>query len=103
MMVELSDCGGEINQTAEEDPAGTTLAAACLWGGAAAVLMCRAGVVTINDIHVCGTPIIACFCSYHNMLLQQCVINHKVKLHMQATCKRYNVTSFLKSITHFIF
>ena len=41
MMVELSDCGGEIDQTAEEDPAGTTLAAACLWGGKAAVLMCR--------------------------------------------------------------
>ena len=41
MMVELSDCGGEIDQTAEGDPAGTTLAAACLWGGAAAVLMCR--------------------------------------------------------------
>ena len=30
MMVELSDCGGEIDQTAEEYPAGTTLAAACL-------------------------------------------------------------------------
>ena len=40
MMVELSDCGGEIDQTVEEDPAGTTLAAACLRGGAAAVLMC---------------------------------------------------------------
>ena len=50
--------------------------------------------VTINDIHLCGTPIIACFCSYHNMLLQQRVINHKVKLYMQATCKRLNVTSF---------
>ena len=41
MMVELSDCGGEIDQTAEEDPAGTTLATTCLGGGAAAVLMCR--------------------------------------------------------------
>eukprot|EP00731_Ephydatia_muelleri_P001596 Em0001g1596a len=37
MMVELSDCGGEIDQTAEEDSAGTTLAAACPWGGAGAV------------------------------------------------------------------
>ena len=40
IMVGLSDCGGEIDQTAEEDPAGTTLAAACLRGGTAAVLMC---------------------------------------------------------------
>ena len=43
MMVELSDFGGEIDQTAEEDPAGTTLAAACLGGGAAAVLMSSQG------------------------------------------------------------
>ena len=31
-MVELSDCGGEIDQTAVADSAGTTLAAACFGG-----------------------------------------------------------------------
>ena len=33
VMVELSDCGGEIDQTTVADSAGTTLAAACLGGG----------------------------------------------------------------------
>ena len=27
--------------------------------------------------------VVSLSCSYHNMLLQQCFINHKVKLHMQ--------------------
>ena len=50
--------------------------------------------VTINDIHLCGTPIIACFCSYHNMLLQECIINHKVKLY---TCNPHAKAHFLKA------